>query len=338
MREESMRFSKYGKTSLMWIVTGGAGFIGSALLWKLNQEGLEDLFVVDRLETSEKWKNLRSARFADYMEADDFLAQLEAGKLTKIQGIVHLGANSSTTETDASLLLRNNYEYTKRLAAWALAKKVRFVYASSAATYGDGTFGYKTDEAATQKLLPLNMYGYSKQLFDLWAMRQGVLGKMVGIKFFNIYGPNEYHKGDMRSVVAKAFEQVQKEGKVRLFHSYRADYKDGEQLRDFLYVKDAVDVIYDFMTKKSYGGLYNVGSGRARTWNDLARAVFAAVGKVPRIEYIEMPGTLRAKYQYRTEADMGWRAKIKGAKPFLSLEDGVKDYVQNHLVKENPYL
>jgi ADP-L-glycero-D-manno-heptose 6-epimerase len=322
----------------MWVVTGGAGFIGSALLWKLNQEGLDDLLVVDRLETSEKWKNLRSARYRDYLEAEDFLCRLEAGQLTGIKGIVHMGANSSTTETNASHLVQNNYEYTKRLAQWALRKKVRFVYASSAATYGDGQFGYKTDDQTTQKLLPLNMYGYSKQMFDLWAMRQGVLTKMVGIKFFNIYGPNEYHKGDMRSVVAKAFDQIRQEGKVKLFRSYRPDYKDGEQKRDFLYVKDAVDVVYDFMTTKSYGGLYNVGSGQARTWKDLTTAIFTALNKTPRIDYIDMPESLRPKYQYHTEADMTWRQKDKKAKPFRSLEDGVRDYVQSYLNTETPYL
>jgi ADP-L-glycero-D-manno-heptose 6-epimerase len=322
----------------MWVITGGAGFIGSALLWKLNQEGLDDLWVVDRLESSEKWKNLRSARFRDYLEADDFLIRLETGKLAGIQGIVHLGANSSTTETNAKHLVENNYEFTKRLAQWALRKKVRFIYASSAATYGDGGSGYKTDDQTTQKLLPLNMYGYSKQMFDLWAFRQGVLKKMVGIKFFNIYGPNEYHKGDMRSVVAKAFDQIRQEGKTSLFRSYRPDYKDGEQERDFLYVKDAVDVVFEFMTKKAYAGLYNVGSGKARTWNDLAAAIFAALGKPPRIEYIDMPESLRPKYQYHTEADMSWREKAKGMKPFRSLEDGVRDYVQNYLSTEDPYL
>jgi len=322
----------------MWIVTGGAGFIGSALVWKLNQEGLDDLLVVDRLESSEKWKNLCSARYRDYLEADDFLGRLEAGRLAGIQGIVHLGANSSTTETNAAHLVQNNYEYTKRLAQWALRKKVRFVYASSAATYGDGCFGYKTDDQTTQKLLPLNMYGYSKQMFDLWAFRQGVLKKLVGIKFFNVYGPNEYHKGDMRSVVAKAFDQIRQEGKVSLFRSYRPDYKDGEQKRDFLYVKDAVDVVYEFMTKKSFAGLYNVGSGKARTWNDLAGAIFAALGKPPRIEYIDMPESLRPRYQYHTEADMSWREKVKDVKSFHSLEDGVRDYVQNYLNAENPYL
>jgi ADP-L-glycero-D-manno-heptose 6-epimerase len=322
----------------MWIVTGGAGFIGSALLWKLNEEGRDDLLVVDRLETSEKWKNLRNMKFKDYLEADDFLIRLEAGQLAKIQGIVHLGANSSTTETNASHLIQNNYEYTKRLAQWALRKKIRFVYASSAATYGDGQLGYKTNDETTQQLIPLNMYGYSKQMFDLWALRQGVLKKIVGIKFFNIYGPNEYHKGDMRSVVAKAYEQIQSGDRVKLFRSYRPDYKDGEQKRDFLYVKDAVETVYEFMKDRRYGGLYNVGSGNARTWKDLVMAIFAALGKPPRIEYIEMPETLRLKYQYHTEADMNWRSMNKKAKPYRRLEDGVQDYVQNYLNTESPYL
>src|ERR1051326_6380671 len=299
----------------MWAITGGAGFIGSVLLWKLNQEGHDDLPLVDRMDASDKWKNLRSARFEDYLEADPFLAQLEAGKIPKLRGIVHLGANSPTTDTDGACFIQNNFEYTKRLAAWCLRKKARFIYASSAATYGDGRLGYKTDEATTVKLQPLNMYGYSKQLFDLWALRHGVLKKMVGVKFFNIYGPNEYHKGDMRSVVAKAFEQIQMDGKARLFKSYRSDYRDGEQVRDFFYVKDAVDIVYDFMANRSYAGLYNVGSGKARSWNDLARAIFSALGKPADIEYVEMPETLRAKYQYHKEADMSWRQKLKGGKP-----------------------
>lgn len=318
----------------MWVITGGAGFIGSALIWKLNQEGLDKLLVVDRLETSEKWKNLLGKRFSDYLEADDFLARLQSNKLGPITGIVHLGACSSTTETDASFLIKNNFEYTKDLAIWALAKKKPFIYASSAATYGDGSLGYTTDEKTTEKLRPLNMYGYSKQLFDLWALRQGVLKKLVGIKFFNVFGPNEYHKGDMRSVVCKAFDQIQKDGKIRLFKSYRSDYKEGEQQRDFLYVKDAVSVVWDFMKSGKGHGLVNLGAGRARSWNDLAYAIFAALGKPPRIEYIDMPETLREKYQYHTQADMSWR---KG-KPFTSLEDSVKDYVQNYLAKEVPYL
>jgi ADP-L-glycero-D-manno-heptose 6-epimerase len=322
----------------MWIITGGAGFIGSALAWKLNQEGRDDLLLVDRLDTSEKWKNLRGLRFADYLQADPFAEQLEAGRFAKVDGIVHLGACSSTTETDSDFLIRNNYEYTKRLASWALAKKKPFIYASSAATYGDGEFGYRTDPLTTQKLKPLNMYGYSKQMFDLWALRKGVQKQLVGIKFFNVYGPNEYHKGDMRSVVAKAFEQIKKDGRVRLFKSYKPEFRDGEQRRDFLYVKDAVNVLYEFMAqRKAAGGLYNLGSGQARTWRDVANALFAALNRMARIDYIEMPEALRPKYQYHTEADMGWRAKLKKTLPFHSLEDGIRDYVQNYLSKDDPY-
>jgi len=319
----------------LWVVTGGAGFIGSSLLWKLNKEGMSDLLVVDILESSEKWKNLQGKRFTDYLEAEPFKEKLLAGRLPYIKGIVHLGACSSTTETNASYLIQNNYEYTKALAQWALAKKARFIYASSAATYGDGEFGYTTDVATTEKLRPLNMYGYSKHLFDLWALRKGLSKKMIGIKFFNIFGPNEYHKYDMRSMVAKAYEQIHNDGKIRLFKSYKAEFRDGEQERDFMYVKDAVNVVYDFMQGKQAGGLYNVGAGKARTWNDLAKAIFAALGKPPKIEYIDMPESLRSKYQYHTKADMSWRKK--GA-PFMSLEDSVADYVKHYLAKENPYL
>lgn len=321
----------------MWIVTGGAGFIGSALLWKLNQEGVDDILVVDVLDSSEKWKNLRGKKFSDYREAGDFLSHVKSGKLPKVQGIVHLGACSSTTETNASYLVQNNFEYTKTLAEWALSKRIRFIYASSAATYGDGSQGYKTDPVTTQRLKPLNMYGYSKHLMDQWALQNKVLSKLVGVKFFNVFGPNEYHKGDMRSVVAKAYEQIERDGKVRLFKSYRAGYKDGEQVRDFLYVKDAVNVVYAMMTGKGYGGLYNLGAGRARSWNDLARAIFRALDRPARIEYIEMPETLRARYQYHTLADMTWYNR--NTMPALStLEEGVKDYVRHYLAKEDPYL
>jgi ADP-L-glycero-D-manno-heptose 6-epimerase len=318
-----------------WVVTGGAGFIGSALLWKLNEEGISDILVVDLLESSGKWKNLRNRRFSDYLEADDFLDRVRSGRLPKIDGVVHFGACSSTTETNAAFLIKNNFEYTKVLAEWALAKKKRFIYASSAATYGDGQLGYTTDAATTEKLQPLNMYGYSKHLFDLWALRRGVLKKMVGIKFFNVYGPNEYHKGEMRSLVAKAFDQVQKDGKLRLYKSYKSEYRDGEQQRDFLYVKDAVGAVFEFMTNQKYGGLYNLGFGKARSWNELARALFTAMNRPIKIDYIEMPDVMRSKYQYHTQADMGWR---KRGPLFMSLEDGVKDYVKNYLATENPYL
>jgi ADP-L-glycero-D-manno-heptose 6-epimerase len=320
-----------------WVVTGGAGFIGSALLWKMNGEGYNDILVVDREEFPEKKKNLAKRRFEDYLEADDFKKQLLAGRLPAIEGIVHLGACSSTTETNEAYLTSNNYEYTKALAEWALNHKALFIYASSAATYGDGAYGYTTVDATTKKLKPLNLYGNSKQQFDLWALEAGVLKKIVGIKFFNIYGPNEYHKGDMRSMVAKSYEQIRKDGKIRLFKSDRPDYKDGEQVRDFLYVKDAVNVTYEFMQGKGFGGLYNLGAGQARSWNDLAKAIFAALGKPPQVEYIEMPQTLKAKYQYHTLADMSWM-KGKKFKPFMTLEAGVRDYVQNYLLKEDPYL
>lgn len=322
----------------MWIVTGGAGFIGSVLLWKLNQEGIDDILVVDRLESSDRWKNLRKHHFSDYIEADDFLIWLTAGKFSKIEGIVHLGACSSTTEINGSFLIRNNFEYTKALAAWALAKNRPFIYASSAATYGDGQFGYTTDSQTTQKLIPLNIYGYSKHLFDLWALRRGVLKKLVGLKFFNVFGPNEYHKGDMRSMVAKAVEQVKRDGKIRLFRSYRPEFKNGEQRRDFLYVKDAVGVIWNFMKTPREGGLFNVGAGHAQTWNDLAKVLFAALDQPMRIDYIEMPESLRTKYQYHTQADMSWRKAKNRAKPFRTLEEGVNDYVLNYLSKDDPYL
>ena len=321
-----------------WAVTGAAGFIGSVLMAHLNEQGMARLVAVDRLDSSEKWKNLRGRRFEDYIDADDFIERLGAGQFDTLKGILHLGACSSTTETDARFLMKNNYEYTKTLALWALKKRKRLIYASSAATYGDGLLGYKTDDATTERLKPLNPYGYSKQLFDLWALRQGVLKKFVGIKFFNVFGPNEYHKGDMRSVVAKAFEQIRADGRVRLFKSYRRDYADGEQQRDFLYVKDAVRVLGELMQRPELGGLFNLGAGQARTWNDLVRAVFAAMGKPPKIVYIDMPDILKAKYQYHTEADMRWRAALKGVKPLGALEEGVRDYVQNYLMKDDPYL
>ena len=222
------------------LVTGGAGFIGSALVWALNRRGGENIVVCDRLGTDEKWRNLAPLRFADYVEADALLPRLQSGALGRFDLILHLGACSAATELDAGYLIRNNFEFTKDLAAWALAKQSRFVYASSAATYGDGSAGMEGDETKLDSLRPLNMYGYSKHLFDLHAWRTGFLHQMVGLKYFNVYGPNEDHKGDMRSLVHKSTAQVRAEGLIRLFKSRRPDYRDGEQKRDFLYVKDAV--------------------------------------------------------------------------------------------------
>jgi len=316
------------------LVTGGAGFIGSALVWALNRRGCEDIVVCDILGTNEKWRNLTPLQFADYIEADALLARLQSGVLGKFDLVLHMGACSSTTEKDATYLIRNNYEFTKDLAAWALANKARFVYASSAATYGDGSAGMEDGDADINPLRPLNMYGYSKHLFDLHARCGGFLNKIVGLKYFNVYGPNEDHKGDMRSLVHKSFAQVKHEGVIRLFKSYRKDYKDGEQKRDFLYVKDAVAMTLHLAANKKATGLFNIGSGEARTWIDLANSVFGALGKKPKIEFIEMPEAIRDKYQYFTQAGIsrlraaGYREKI------TSLESAVTDYVQNYLVPD----
>jgi ADP-L-glycero-D-manno-heptose 6-epimerase len=316
------------------LVTGGAGFIGSALVWALNRRGCERIVVCDRLGTDERWRNLTPLRFADYVEADDLLPRLSGGALGKFDLVLHLGACSSTTETDAGFLIRNNYEFTRDLATWALGQKTRFVYASSAATYGDGSAGMDDDDGKLDTLRPLNLYGYSKHLFDLHARRAGFLNRMVGLKYFNVFGPNEGHKGDMRSLVHKSTAQVQTEGVIRLFKSYRSDFHDGEQKRDFLYVKDAVAMTLHLAASKRAGGLFNIGSGRARTWLDLARAVFAALKRKPKIEFIEMPEAIRDKYQYFTQANLARLRAAGYTAPVTPLENAVNDYVRNYLVPD----
>ena len=318
----------------MYIVTGGAGLIGSAMIWRLNREGIRDILAVDHLATSEKWRNLVPLRFADYRERDDFLAELRSGVYddAKIDGIFHFGACSSTVERDAGYLVHNNFEYTKHLAEFAVPRGIRMVYASSCATYGDGSQGYRDDDDALETLRPMNMYGYSKQLFDLWARERGWLSKLVGCKFSNIYGPNEWHKGEMRSVVLRAFEQISETGRMRLFRSLRPEYRDGEQKRDFLYVKDAVEMVLFLFRTPAAHGVCNIGSGRAETWNALTEAVFRAMEKPVEIEYIDMPEHLRDRYQYDTCAEM---AKIRSwgyDRPVTPLAETVKDYVQGYLI------
>jgi ADP-L-glycero-D-manno-heptose 6-epimerase len=318
------------------LITGGAGFIGSALVWELNRRGCENIVVCDRLSTDEKWKNLVPLKFADYIDGNDLLQNVlhSPAKLGRFDLILHLGACSATTERDADYLMRNNYEFSKQLCQWALRDGARFVYASSAATYGDGAHGMNDLDPDIHKLRPLNMYGYSKHLFDLHAKREGWLPSIVGLKYFNVYGPNEDHKADMRSLVHKACGQILATGKVQLFKSHRPDYKDGEQMRDFLYVKDAIRMTLHLAETASAGGLFNLGSGRAHTWIELATAIFTALRREPVIEFIDMPEHLQSKYQYYTCADI---AKLRASgftHEITALTEAVRDYVQGYLVPD----
>ncbi len=310
----------------MIVVTGGAGFIGGCFLWKLNQENIDDILVTDFLKEGEKWHNLEGKKFKDYIQKDDFLKLIEEGKAPKISHIIHMGACSSTLETDSNYLIKNNFEYSKILARHAFKNNIPFIYASSGATYGGGEFGYEDSDENTCKLKPLNMYGFSKHLFDLWLLNNRLVSKATGIKFFNVFGPNEYHKGEMRSVVCKKFDDVKSGLPMKLFKSHRPDYKDGEQKRDFVYIKDAVEVMWFFFKNPKKNGIFNLGTGVARSWNDLAKAMFSAVGREPKIEYYEMPENIRQKYQYFTEAKI---EKLRAAgcdHKFRTLEDSVKDY------------
>ncbi|HOW97794.1 MAG TPA: ADP-glyceromanno-heptose 6-epimerase [Kiritimatiellia bacterium] len=317
--------------STKFIVTGGAGFIGSNLVAALNARGEDHILVVDELGTDEKWKNLVGLRYEDYMGRDDFRAAIQHDALTAVDAVFHLGACSSTTEKDAGFLADNNYRYTRELCEWCLHNGARFIYASSAATYGDGESGYSDDDRHTLTLKPLNMYGYSKHMFDLWALRHALLDRIVGLKYFNVFGPREDHKGDMRSVVHKAYHQIRETGEVRLFKSYKPKYRDGEQVRDFIFIQDAVDVTLFFLDHPGVSGLFNCGTGQARTWNDLAKAVFAAMGLEPRITYIDMPPALREKYQYHTQADVLKLRKAGYDKPFTPLEEAAARYVKEWL-------
>ena len=315
------------------LVTGGAGFIGSALIWELNRRGLSNILVTDLLGRDEKWKNLAPLQFLDYLEADDLLDHMTGSPhlFADIATIFHLGACSSTTETDAAYLIRNNFEYSKMLANFALEGGRRFVYASSAATYGGNAAGIpETVSLAT--LRPLNMYGYSKHLFDCYAERAGILNRITGVKYFNVFGPNEAHKGEMRSVVHKAFQQIQETGSVSLFKSYKPEYPDGGQKRDFFYVKDAVAATVFLAERIENGGLFNLGSGESNTWHSLVMPIFRALGREPNIQFIEMPDHLRPKYQYFTSAQIGKLRSVGYTKPMTPLAEAVTDYVQNYLV------
>ncbi|NTV05998.1 MAG: ADP-glyceromanno-heptose 6-epimerase [Chlorobiaceae bacterium] len=323
----------------MIIITGGAGFIGSAMLWELNRMGKENIIVVDDLgsTTTEKWRNLSGLHFADFIPKDLFPELLEKKAFEGISAIIHMGANSSTTETDADHLLVNNFGYSKRIATFCMEHDIRLIYASSAATYGDGSNGYSDAIEGLTTLRPLNMYGYSKHLFDCWAVKHNILNHAVGLKFFNVYGPNEYHKGDMSSVVYKAFHQIGKNGAMTLFQSHRPDYLDGEQLRDFVYVRDCTRIMAWLLENPSAAGLFNVGSGTPRSFNDLAKATFSALDREPVISYTPMPETLQQKYQYYTCADITKLREAGFSETLTSIEEGINEYVQNYLSSGNPY-
>lgn len=319
----------------MIVVTGGAGFIGSAIVWRLNQLGKDDIIIVDSFGKDEKWKNLVGLKFDDYLDKEDFINGIIDGDPSfDIDSIIHMGACSSTTEKDADYLIHNNFKYTQELARYCLGNDIRFIYASSAATYGNGERGYDDNENELNELHPLNMYGYSKHLFDLWAKKNNVLDKLVGLKFFNVYGPNEFHKDDMRSVVHKAYGQIKETGKVNLFKSYKKEYEKGEQMRDFIYVKDAVDMTLFFLENKDKNGIFNIGTGKARTWNDLVAIIFKSLNKQMNVEYIDMPESIRDKYQYFTQANLHKLFDAGYDKPITSLEDGINDYVKNYLILE----
>ncbi|MCB0724999.1 MAG: ADP-glyceromanno-heptose 6-epimerase [Ignavibacteriae bacterium] len=324
----------------MIIVTGGAGFIGSAIVWKLNQMGRDDIIIVDRFGEDDKWQNLVGLKFTDVFDSEAFLEYLTHDFLEKaeIDTIFHMGAISTTTEKNFDNLLRNNYELTKLLCNQSLQNGVRFIYASSAATYGAGENGYKDDESEIYKLRPLNGYGYSKQMFDQWAHHHRILDKIVGLKYFNVFGPNEYHKGDMRSVIHKSYEQIKSTGVARLFKSTVEGLDDGEQKRDFIYIKDAVDMTVNFMDNRIVNGLYNIGTGNATSFNAFVNAIFKSLDMEPNIEYYDMPDELVDKYQNFTQADM---TKLKDTGYNLKttpIDEAVGDYVKNYLDTDNQYL
>lgn len=324
------------------LVTGGAGFIGSNIVAALSERG-EKIIVCDWLEQGDKWKNIAKSTIADFIDPDNLESWLHKND-SRLRAIIHMGAISATTETDGDLILKRNFRPTKMLWRFATDNKIPFIYASSAATYGDGAAGFDDDmsETALAKLQPLNLYGWSKHAFDKFVAREISRGAMTppqwaGLKFFNVYGPNEYHKGSMKSVIAQSYPRVAAGEAVTLFKSHNPDYEDGGQLRDFVYVKDCVDVVLWLLDNGSASGLFNLGTGKARSFKDLAAAVFAAANKPEKINYVDTPEQIRDKYQYFTEANMQKLRAAGFGGNFRSLEDGISDYVTNYLAKDDPY-
>ncbi len=320
----------------MIVLTGAAGFIGSCMLSYLNEKGIDEILLVDKLGKKNKWKNLLNKKFIDFIDRDQFIFDLD--EYEDVSFIIHLGACADTTELDLDYLMDVNYEYGKSLFEYATIREIPIIYASSAATYGAGENGYKDDEDKIIKLKPLNPYGFSKQIFDQWVLNLGFEPPFwAGLKFFNVYGPNEYHKDRMASVVYHAYNQLLTTGKIRLFKSHKEGFKNGEQLRDFIYVKDVVKVIYYLMKEQPESGIYNLGTGQARTFKDLATAVINETMPSAKIEYFDMPEDIREKYQYFTEADMTKLRSIGYNEDFYSLEEGIKEYVRDYLSKNYGY-
>lgn len=319
------------------LLTGAAGFIGSYLLGYLNDKGFANIIIADDFSEEDKWFNFDSKQYIAKVEREELFDWLEKNNPT-IDFVYHLGARTDTTEFDYSIHQHLNVEYSQKVWAYCTMKNIPLVYASSAATYGSGELGYSDDHAIVEQLQPLNPYGVSKNEFDKWALQQTTHPPCwTGLKFFNVYGPNEYHKGRMASVIFHSFNQIQKTGKVKLFRSHRPDFKDGQQLRDFIYVKDVAAACYWLMEHSVTSGLYNLGTGKARSFEDLARATFAGMGKEPVIEYIDMPEDIRDKYQYFTEADMRKLQQAGYTDSFYSLEEGVGEYVKEYLLKRAYY-
>lgn len=320
------------------LLTGAAGFIGSGYLARLNAIGIDQVWLVDTAEHGAGHPNLHNKKFKDFIERRELLDRFQKNQLNDINLVVHLGACADTTQMDRVFLRKNNLEYSQTLATWAFEKGKEFHYASSASVYGDGKKGYNDSESALSGYSPLNPYAESKWLFDRWVVEKKLTNRVVGFRYFNVFGPNEYHKGEMRSMVAKSFDQIKAAGKAKLFGTTRPDYPDGSESRDFIYVKDATKVMAYFLEHPDKHGIFNVGTGKARSFKDLATAVFKALGLSPQIEYVPMPAALRGQYQYFTQADLTHLKKAGYQGSFQSLEESVNDYVQNYLTKPNCYL
>lgn len=321
----------------MIIVTGAAGFIASCLVRRLNLEGFNNLILVDDFSRADKLPNLEGKRFVAQIGREEVFAYIEQNHLV-IEFMLHIGARTNTAEFDIELLRELNVTYSQRIWNSCVSYQIPLIYASSAATYGLGEYGYDDDEQIIEQLKPLNPYGASKNDFDKWAVAQERKPFFwAGLKFFNVFGPNEYHKGRMASVIFHAYHQIQSSGTMRLFRSHRADFADGEQKRDFIYVHDVVDVIYFLMETRKHSGLYNLGTGQARTFLDLARGVFSALGKSPVINFVDTPEDIRDKYQYFTQANMDKLRSIGYSKPFTPLEEAITDYVQQYLLEKRYY-